>query len=59
MILSYTKICPPVKLSPICHGLSPDERKILAFFAGGAHGDIRKIMLKHWKGKDNEIQVHE
>ncbi|KAL9398490.1 hypothetical protein Peur_007451 [Populus x canadensis] len=51
--------CPPLKLTPACRGLAPHERKILAFFAGGAHGDIRKILLKHWKEKDDEIQVHE
>ncbi|XP_011020204.1 PREDICTED: probable glycosyltransferase At5g20260 [Populus euphratica] len=51
--------CPPLKLTPACSGLAPHERKIFAFFAGGEHGDIRKILLKHWKEKDDEIQVHE
>ncbi|KAJ4831040.1 hypothetical protein Tsubulata_001769 [Turnera subulata] len=50
---------PPDNLNPSCHGLAPDKRDILAFFAGGAHGYIREILLHHWKDKDNEVQVHE
>ncbi|KAH7574378.1 hypothetical protein JRO89_XS03G0288400 [Xanthoceras sorbifolium] len=50
---------PPGKLTPPRVSRSSHDRPILAFFAGGAHGDIRKILLEHWKDKDNEVQVHE
>lgn len=50
---------PAGKLGPPHLDLSPRNRSVLAFFAGGAHGDIRKLLLKQWKDKDEEIQVHE
>ncbi|XP_044472207.1 probable glycosyltransferase At5g20260 [Mangifera indica] len=50
---------PVGKLGPPKLHYSIKQRRILAFFAGGAHGDIRKLLLKHWKDKDEEIQVHE
>ncbi|GMY13989.1 probable glycosyltransferase At5g20260 [Fagus crenata] len=46
-------------LGPIRHGQAPSNRTILAFFAGGAHGDIRDVLFKHWRDKDDEVQVHE
>lgn len=50
---------PKGKLGPPNLRFSTKQRSILAFFAGGAHGYIRKFLLKHWKDKDEEIQVHE
>ncbi|KAK7330052.1 hypothetical protein VNO77_24237 [Canavalia gladiata] len=50
---------PKGKLGPPNLGLHPNSRTILAFFAGGVHGEIRKILLKYWKDKDEEVQVHE
>ncbi|XP_074287129.1 putative glycosyltransferase At5g25310 [Silene latifolia] len=38
---------------------STTPRPKLAFFAGGLHGPIRPILLKHWKSQDPDIQVHE
>ncbi|XAR66860.1 Xylogalacturonan beta-1,3-xylosyltransferase [Bertholletia excelsa] len=44
--------------SPTC-SQPHNNRPILAFFAGGAHGDIRKTLIEHWKDKDDEVQVYE
>ncbi|XP_050272021.1 probable glycosyltransferase At5g20260 [Quercus robur] len=50
----------PIKLSPPRNlGLAPNKRSILAFFAGGAHGNIRNALLEYWKDKDAEVRVHE
>ncbi|CAL5198677.1 unnamed protein product [Lathyrus oleraceus] len=50
---------PVGKLGPPKTSEHPDNRTILAFFAGGAHGKIRKKLLKQWKEKDQEVQVNE
>lgn len=48
------------KLLPMMDiGQSPSNRSILAFFAGGAHGHIRELLLEHWKNTDDEVQVHD
>ncbi|KAI3410612.1 Exostosin domain-containing protein [Psidium guajava] len=47
------------ELGPPHLGLDPSNRTILAFFAGGAHGFIRELLLEHWKDKDSDVQVHE
>ncbi|KAE8676083.1 Exostosin family protein [Hibiscus syriacus] len=49
---------PELNLPPQGFSRSPDKRTILAFFAGGGHGDVRKSLLYHWKDKDDEVQVH-
>ncbi|XP_010250233.1 PREDICTED: probable glycosyltransferase At5g20260 isoform X1 [Nelumbo nucifera] len=40
-------------------GQAPHKRTLLAFFAGGAHGYIRRVLLQQWKDKDKDVQVHE
>ncbi|RHN64005.1 putative xylogalacturonan beta-1,3-xylosyltransferase [Medicago truncatula] len=58
--VSIPEVYLPVgKLGPPNLGQSPLNRTILAFFSGGAHGDIRKLLLNHWKNKDAQVQVHE
>lgn len=35
------------------------DQPFLAFFAGSLHGPIRPLLLEHWKGKDDDLQVFE
>lgn len=46
-------------VSSMIGGPSASRRPILAFFAGGDHGPVRPLLLKAWKGKDQDVQVHE
>ncbi|KAI3790309.1 hypothetical protein L2E82_03259 [Cichorium intybus] len=43
----------------VSSGHSPYNRSILAFFAGGLHGDARERLFQYWGNKeDNDIQVY-
>ncbi|XP_020530562.1 probable glycosyltransferase At5g20260 isoform X2 [Amborella trichopoda] len=47
------------RLDGLIGGPSPSRRSILAFFAGAQHGYIRSLLLRQWKDKDSQVQVHE
>ncbi|EEF46938.1 probable glycosyltransferase At5g25310 [Ricinus communis] len=47
---------PPQLLSP---PPANTTRPHLAFFAGGLHGPIRPLLLKHWKDRESDLRVFE
>ncbi|XP_059661297.1 probable glycosyltransferase At3g07620 [Cornus florida] len=50
---------PTGKLEGLTGGLPPSNRMVLAFFAGGPHGNIRLALFQHWKEKDEDVRVYE
>ncbi|CAA6666775.1 unnamed protein product [Spirodela intermedia] len=34
------------------------QRSILAFYAGQMHGRVRPILLKYWRGKDEDMKIY-
>ncbi|KAK9078779.1 hypothetical protein SSX86_002837 [Deinandra increscens subsp. villosa] len=58
--VSMSEINGPYNNIPnVSNGESPYNRSILAFFAGGNHGYIRKKLFEYWGTKeDTNMQVH-
>ncbi|XP_060217322.1 probable glycosyltransferase At3g07620 [Lycium barbarum] len=38
-------------------GNPPSARPVLAFFAGGLHGYLRPILLKHWSDREPDMKI--
>ncbi|KAK2992461.1 hypothetical protein RJ640_011600 [Escallonia rubra] len=58
--VSLPEIKIPYKdLGPPRLGRAPNNRSILAFFAGGCHGHVRERLFQYWKDKDQDVQVHD
>ncbi|KAJ4831107.1 hypothetical protein Tsubulata_027027 [Turnera subulata] len=47
------------EITNLTGGLPPQNRTVLAFFAGGMHGKLRPALFQHWKKKDKDILVYE
>ncbi|CAK9180699.1 unnamed protein product, partial [Ilex paraguariensis] len=47
------------EITGLIGGPLPSGRSILAFFVGRLHDHIRYLLLKQWKGKDQDVQVFE
>ncbi|KVH93742.1 Exostosin-like protein [Cynara cardunculus var. scolymus] len=58
--VSMTEINGPFDNIPtVSSGQSPYNRSMLAFFAGGNHGVVRKKLFEYWGNKeDDDIQVY-
>ncbi|CAN8277271.1 unnamed protein product [Cochlearia groenlandica] len=54
--LDHGVVDPKLRLSKT---LAASPRPYLGFFAGGVHGPIRPILLKHWKNRDPDMPVYE
>ncbi|CAN1121408.1 Probable glycosyltransferase At5g03795 [Linum perenne] len=39
-------------------GKLPSQRHILAFYAGGMHGYLRPLLVKHWKDKEPDMKIY-
>ncbi|CAN6459627.1 unnamed protein product [Victoria cruziana] len=44
---------------PVREPSPPSAKTMLAFFAGGNHGSVRRFLFQEWKGKDWQVQVFE